>query len=174
MIGNVERQKERRLKMKTMPEQSPMEIQYEEWLAREDRVIEKNGRTFYRIISKNKLSLNGGTVMIVVPLSVLTSNGEYMDENGNTFLLGGPSHISFTDSIPTWQYETRTVPVKDIHDLAQIGDYLAAKNQEDSSSIYKFRHILDGSNEEAHREFLILAKELGITEEDIEAIGDDI
>lgn len=38
----------------------------------------------------------------------------------------------------------------------------------------KNRHILDGSNEEAHRKFLILAKELGITDEELEKSDDDI
>ena len=38
----------------------------------------------------------------------------------------------------------------------------------------EIRHVLDGSNEEAHRNFLILAKELGITDEDLEKNDDDI
>lgn len=37
-----------------------------------------------------------------------------------------------------------------------------------------FRHTLDAPNEEADKKLLYLIKVLGITEEDLEAVGDDI
>ena len=117
--------------MQMLPKKSQMETLYEEWLAREDRIIEKNERTFYRIISKNKLSLNGGTVIVVVPLSLLkNANWEVIDENGNSFSLGSPNHMSFKGPIPTWYLETASVIVKGIHEPAQVGDYLAPKAHE--------------------------------------------
>lgn len=39
---------------------------------------------------------------------------------------------------------------------------------------YKYRHTLDAPNEEAYQKMLFILKELGITEEEIEATDDDI
>lgn len=113
-----------------MNEKSPMEIQYEEWLAREDRMVEKDGQTFYRIIRKDRLSLKDGTVVIVVPWDLLkNTTGEYSDENGNVFRLGSPMHMSFRCAIPTWYLETASVPVEGIHETTQIGNYLSKLNR---------------------------------------------
>ena len=40
--------------------------------------------------------------------------------------------------------------------------------------MYKFKHTLDATNEEADKKLLFLIKELGITDEDLAAVGDDI
>ena len=109
-----------------MRDKSQMEIQYEEWLFREDRIIKKDGHTFFRIIRKDRLSLKDGTVVIVIPWDLLkNTNGDYIDENGNIFRLGSPAHMSFTGTIPTWYFETASVPVEGIHETTQIGDYLS-------------------------------------------------
>lgn len=109
-----------------MDNKSEMEIQYEEWLNRNDRMVEIEGRKYFRIIRKDRLSIKEGTVLIVVPWDLLkSSNRKYIDENGCVFSLGSPAHISFRGTIPTWYFETASVPVEGIHELTQIGDYLA-------------------------------------------------
>ena len=46
-----------------------------------------------------------------------------------------------------------------------------AENKKDCWK-HKFEYTLDAPNEEADKKLLFLIKELGITEEDIEAVGD--
>ena len=108
-------------------EENPMEKKYEAYLTDENRVYEKDGRVFYKIIDKKRLPIRDGMVIITIPEAVFA--GKYqqkvIDENGKTFSLGLPAFIRFQKESPQWYWETVTVEVLGIHELQEIGDYIA-------------------------------------------------
>ena len=110
-----------------MEKRSQMEILYEKYLADDDKVLKIGDYCFYKIVSKDCLSFHGGTVMIVVPRELFHDEkiAPVMDEKGNVFELGKPAMLSFRCQRPKWYWETLTVPVKGIHNIDEIGNYLA-------------------------------------------------
>lgn len=46
---------------------SEMDILYEQYLEDDNRIYEKDGIVFYKLIKKDKLKLRGGMVLITVP-----------------------------------------------------------------------------------------------------------
>lgn len=104
-----------------------MEIEYEEYIASDDKCIRIDEKTFYKIIHKDKISIRNGTVLICVPWELFnhTPISTVRGEEDRIFNLGGPVHYSFRCPIPRWYTETATVSVEGIHDIDKIGDYLA-------------------------------------------------
>lgn len=113
-----------------MKEQSNMEILYEQYLLDDSRIYEKDGITFYKLVDKKKIKVRGGMVLITVPREAVRNIDDYYcDETGNKILIETPIHMSFgANPIPQWYIETVTLPVKDISDISEIGDYLGRKN----------------------------------------------
>lgn len=109
-----------------MNEKSEMDILYEKYLKDANRTYEKDGIVFYKLIKKEKLKLRGGMVLITVPREVVNSiNDCYYDENKNRIFVSAPVHMSFgRNGIPKWYFETVTLPVKDVSDVFEIGEYL--------------------------------------------------
>lgn len=109
-----------------MKEKSEMEILYEQYLENENLTYEKDGILFYKLVKKEKVKLKGGMVLITVPnKAVRYIKDSYCDENGNKILIDSPVHYSFgANDIPKWYIETVTLPVKEISDISEIGDYL--------------------------------------------------
>lgn len=110
-----------------MCEKSEMELIYDQYLLSDDNVIEADGLTYYKIIRKDRISLNNGIVLICLP-SELFENGvdKVIDEYGNVLKIGSPVFYSFGGRVPDWYLNTITVNVCDIHEINQIGDYVAA------------------------------------------------
>lgn len=109
-----------------MNEKSEMELLYDQYLEDENRIYEKDGLTFYKLVKKDKLKLRGGMVLITVPREAIKAIDDcYYDENGNRILIDFPVHMSFgRNGIPKWYFETVTLPVKDISDVSEIGEYI--------------------------------------------------
>lgn len=109
-----------------MSAKSKMDILYEQYLEDDNRTYEKDGIVFYKLVKKDKLKLRGGMVLITVPWEAVNSiNDCYYDENGNRILIDAPVHMSFgRNGIPKWYFETVTLPVKDISDISEIGEYI--------------------------------------------------
>jgi len=105
---------------------SEMDILYENYLKDANRTCEKDGIVFYKLVKKDKLKLRGGMVLITVPWEAVNSiNDCYYDENRNRILVDAPVNMSFgRNGIPKWYFETVTLPVKDISDISEIGEYL--------------------------------------------------
>ncbi|MBQ8167541.1 MAG: hypothetical protein IJZ96_11005 [Lachnospiraceae bacterium] len=112
-----------------MIEKSDMEILYEQYLLDDCRIYEKDGITFYKLVDKKKIKVRGGMVLITVPRETVRNIDDYYcDETGNKFLIETPIHMSFgANPIPQWYIETVTLPIKDISDISEIGDYLGVK-----------------------------------------------
>lgn len=110
-----------------MNEKSEMEILYEQYLEDDNRIFEKDGMVFYKFVKKYKLKLRGGMVLITVPREAVKSiNDRYYDEAENRFIIEAPIHMSFgRNGIPKWYFDTVTLPVKDISDVSEIGNYIA-------------------------------------------------
>lgn len=109
-----------------MEEKSEMELLYEQYLVRDDKILVCNDDKFYRIISKSRIS-KGGTVVVTLPsemLSAVTSNCKVKDENGRTFETGKIIHLSFK-RVPKWYMRSFTIPINGINNTKDIGDYLA-------------------------------------------------
>lgn len=109
-----------------MNEKSEMEILYEQYLEDDNRIFEKDGMVFYKFVKKYKLKLRDGMVLITVPREAVKSiNDCYYDENGNRILIDATIHMNFgKHGIPKWYFETVTLPVKDIMEVSEIGDYI--------------------------------------------------
>lgn len=109
-----------------MNEKSEMEILYEQYLEDDKRTFEKDGMVFYKLLKKDKLKLRGGMILITVPREAVKSiNDCYYDEAGNRVIIEAPIHMSFgRNGIPKWYFDTVTLPVKDIADVSEIGDYI--------------------------------------------------
>ncbi len=112
-----------------MKEQSVMEILCEQYLLDDNHIYKKDGVTFYKHVDKKKIKLRGGMVLITVPREAVRSIDDYYcDEAGNRISIDAPIHMSFgANPIPQWYIETVTLPVKDISDISEIGDYLGRK-----------------------------------------------
>ncbi len=109
-------------------EKSEMDIIYEQYLERDDIKVEIDGRVYYRIIHKDKLSINGGLVLVMVPWELFAGGNikqMIVDENENTVEFGSVAHYSFRRPIPQWYLKAVTLDVKNIKDMDEIGDYLA-------------------------------------------------
>lgn len=106
-------------------EKSQMEILYDNYLKSDNQSIEKDGVTFYRLIKKEKVKIKGGMVLITVPIQAVDNiNDTYCDENGKHIIMDLPVHMSFRDEIPEWYVRTVTLPVKNISEISEIGDYI--------------------------------------------------
>ena len=107
----------------TMNEKSEMEILYEQYQRDTKRFREKDNIVFYKIINK---SCFAGKVLVTVPgEAVYRISDSYRDENGKRLIFEEPVHIRFGGGeIPDWYVETVTLPVKDISDIYEIGEYL--------------------------------------------------
>lgn len=103
-----------------------MDILYEQYLNDDNRTYEKDGIVFYKFVKKDKFKLRGGMVLITVPREAVNSiNDYYCDENGNRLFIDAPVHMNFgRNGIPKWYFETVTLPVKDISDISEIGEYI--------------------------------------------------
>ena len=103
-----------------------MEILYEQYLEDDNRIFEKDGMVFYKFVKKYKLKLRGGMVLITVPREAVKSiNNRYYDEAGNRVIIEAPIHMGFgRNGIPKWYFDTVTLPVKDISDVYEIGEYI--------------------------------------------------
>ena len=110
-----------------MKEKSQMEILYEKYLEDDNKVLNIGDHCFYKIISKDRLSFNGGTVMLVIAREFFQGGKicPVIDENSRVFELGGAAMHRFSCPPPRWYLETVSVPVKGIHEIDEIGDYLA-------------------------------------------------
>ena len=110
-----------------MVNKSEMEIKYEQYLESDDTVLTMGNKQFFKIVSKDKLSIKNGLVLICVPWSAFgkSCNCIAEDENGNVFELAGPAHFSFRTSVPRWYLDTCTLEVKNIHDIDEIGWYIS-------------------------------------------------
>lgn len=107
-----------------------MSIIYEKYCKRDDIKIEADGRIYYRIIHKEKLSINSGLILVTVPRELFGREKiscSVIDERGRTFELGGSVYYSFESNIPRWYLETLTVDVINIGEVDELGDYLAIK-----------------------------------------------
>lgn len=107
-------------------EKSQMDLQYEEYLNRSDRVLAMGGNTYFRIVKKDFLEIGGKPVtMITVPAEIMsdTKCNRYCDENGTYFEAGLPAHFSFRGTTPSWYRETLTLPVHGL-DIDRIGMYV--------------------------------------------------
>ena len=113
-----------------MKEMSQMEIEYENYLSADDTIIEVDGKLFYKIVHKDRISLDEGIVLVCVPWKLFndTAIDKVKDENNNVFKLGAPVHYSFRRPVPQWYMETVTVTVNGIHEICQIGEYLALES----------------------------------------------
>lgn len=111
-----------------MEEKSEMDVIYEQYLERDDIRVEIDGRLYYRIVHKDKLSIRDGLVLVLVP-SELFAGGSIkqtvVDENGNTFNLGCIVHYSFRRPIPQWYLDAVSIEVMNVKEKEEIGDYLA-------------------------------------------------
>ncbi len=111
-----------------MDAKSEMEILYEQYLTMEDKVVEIDGVKYYKIIAKERVPLRDGLVVVCLPNSFIDSTKirNVIDENGNTFALGNAARYSFKGMIPRWYLETVTIEVYDVHDIDEIGQFVAA------------------------------------------------
>lgn len=109
-----------------MSEKSEMEILYEQYSDDARRTYEKDGIVYYKFVHKQKLKLRGGMVLVTVPREAVTNiSDSYCDENGKQILFDAPVHMSFRgNGIPRWYIETVTLPVKEISEVSEIGEYV--------------------------------------------------
>lgn len=106
-----------------------MEQKYEAFLQSEDRVLRIGDMKFHKIIKKDRVAFHGGTVIITVPHALFHGDTPkiLMDEKGRTFSLGDVCRMNFRGKIPEWYLNAVAVTVNDIHDITEIGNYLAIR-----------------------------------------------
>ena len=109
-----------------MEEKSQMEMEYESYLSSDNTVIVKDGITYYKIVSKLKVTIDKEKVLICIPWKMFGNQGirRVRDEYGNQFDLGETVHYSFRSFIPQWYKHTLSVIVEGIDEVTEIGDYL--------------------------------------------------
>lgn len=111
-------------------EKSQMEILYENYLKSDTQSMENDGVTFYRLIKKEKVKIKGGMVLITVPIQAVENvKDAYCDENGKDIILDLPVHMSFRGNIPEWYVKTVTLPVTNITEISEIGEYIGLKTK---------------------------------------------
>ena len=104
---------------------SEVEKAFEEWKQREDKVVEIDGKTYYRIIWSDvfRLSWSKKETLCVVPNPDMPAGQKFIDENGNRFTFGARVHLSFRSPVPEWYFEAGQI-VLDWHETKEIGEYL--------------------------------------------------
>ncbi len=98
---------------------------YKEWLNRNDRIIEKDNYTYYRIVWSEcfKFSFKEEESLFAV-LSPDMPKGKYFeDENGNHFKFDGFHFIRFIGEIPEWYLKAGECSLKWV-ETKEIGKYL--------------------------------------------------
>lgn len=112
-----------------MHTRSTMEQEYEAFLQSEDRVLRIGDMKFHKIIHKDRVAFQGGTVIITVPHALFHGDMPkiLMDEKGKTFSLGSVCRMNFRGQIPKWYLNAVAVTVDGIHDVTEIGNYLTVR-----------------------------------------------
>ena len=66
-----------------MIEKNQMKIEYENYLSADDTIIEVDGKLFYKIVHKDRISLDEGIVLVCVPWKLFndTAIDKVKDEN---------------------------------------------------------------------------------------------
>lgn len=98
---------------------------YEAWKLRNDKVIDVDGKLFYRIIWSDSFKLSGydKEILCAVISPDMPKGKDYEDENGNHFTFKGFNHIRFIDEIPDWYLEAGECCLE-WHETKDIGNYL--------------------------------------------------
>ena len=99
---------------------------YELYNKSDDKIIYLEGLAYYKIISKSKLSIKEGLIMVCLPIEIFRNEAvkSFVDENGRIFKIGDSAHFSFKETIPIWYYNTLTVSLEGVHETDEIGEYL--------------------------------------------------
>ena len=110
-----------------MNQNSGMQIEYENYLASDDKTILINGKTYYKIVYKYSLANRNNRIYITIPTELLNGNKSenVIDEKGQKFILGPSVHMAFRDGIPDWYVKTLTVSIAGIDQISDIGNYLS-------------------------------------------------
>ena len=77
---------------------------YEEYLAAEDKTVSIGGKTYYKIILKEKV--NKKISVITVPVDVMSGELVFTDEYGYVFETSAPALFAFKADGPEWHYKT--------------------------------------------------------------------
>ena len=85
-----------------MIEKNQMKIEYENYLSADDTIIEVDGKLFYKIVHKDRISLDEGIVLVCVPWKLFNDIAidKVKDENNNVFKLGVSVHYCFRGPDP--------------------------------------------------------------------------
>lgn len=110
-----------------MNQNSGMQIEFENYLASDDKTILINGNTYYKIVYKYSHPNRNNRIYITIPTELLIGNKSInvIDEEGREFILGPSVHMCFRDGIPEWYVKTLTVSIEGIDRISDIGNYLS-------------------------------------------------
>lgn len=100
---------------------------YEEYLHRDDLIVEKDGKTYYRIAWSYLIKLNAAKkeILAICPCPDMPRGEEYLyeDENGNHFVFGGYHHYNFIKVAPKWYMRSGECGME-WKETKEIGQYL--------------------------------------------------
>ena len=91
---------------------------YAEYMTRNDKTVMINGKRYWRIVDKSKLT---DFEVIVLPSDACGKKME--DEMGNEFHVSVPVEYNFKGEVPQWYKETVSLMLMDI-EIKRIGNYV--------------------------------------------------
>lgn len=102
---------------------------YQRYKADDAAKIEKDGKTYYRIISKWRVTSGDKQFVLCNVDSKVFVLGQkkYMDENGNTFECVTFVWVHFSGEIPDWY--TEAPPYEFSGNIEAMGEYLTAADE---------------------------------------------
>ena len=102
---------------------------YDEYMQRDDLVIERNGKQYYRIAWSYLIKLHTAKkeILAICPHPDMPRGEEYLyeDENGHHFTFGGFHHYNFIQTAPKWYMRSGECGLE-WQETKEVGQYLTA------------------------------------------------